>query len=624
MKSSKLVNNLNLKRVGILSLMILSLSVGTVKAASEFKLWHESVGDAKPVELEHLKKDSDKAESVKWLVTDPTAENVEKFVSKFSKEPFMFMEGMKEAITEAKKDGKLADLKKMVEEKLFTDKPEGFGIKAGAFKDEDAKTAFKKLAKALFGLTSIDDSFLEKLFKDKKLIQAALNLTQVDPDSVKPSPTPSPTVAPSPSPSVKPSPSPVVDRPRQPAPITTVGEFDDAALQRQAQAICNNLNAKNDEALKALRDQINPLKDALNDAFNKLAEASNAVNPNAQNARRQERGLEDILPGLLANALNKDQQQDVTPAQNSQQPFPQQQSRRDNTDPNAFNQPLPDQGQVPQQPSFPMPQYPSNNNYGPVRLDLPSMTGRQELRDAQDVLTEIQMRQPVASTLGVNAGLPELVMAKARIATLTRKAQGALIAGKDRLSRLDEQLEELKDGGRAALPESAKRKMSELERAVADAKSQMQYQQQVLNMLPPEQKQANMGEILGAQQKVQAAEGALNQYKAEVDIAIESGNAKIKALAKVRDNLQSTVSKLESEVGGLKEEETSIQTLISTNMQMQMNPMQAGTPNVNKLGGFGGGNGSPRTQAPRIGNSLQGATTGAKGSEVRGPLGAKK
>lgn len=386
------------------------------------------------------------------------------------------------------------------------------------------------------------------------------------------------------------------------------------------------MNGQNQDQLKALKDQFNTLKGALEDQLDEVAKASQAVQPN-NNARQKERGLEEILPGLLANAVGKDDQQEITPANNSQQPFPQQQQRREQTDPN-LNQPLPDQGQVPQQPNIPQYQ-PVNNNFGPVRLDLPSMTGRQELRDAQDVLSEIQMRQPVATTLGPNAGLPELVMAKAKVASLSRKAQGALIAGEDRLSRLDEQLEELKEGGRAALPESAKRKVSELERAVQEAKNQAQYQQQVVGMLAPEQKQMAMGEVMAAQQKVQQAEGALNQYKSEVDMAIESGNAKIKALAKVRDNLQSTVSKLKSEVGGLKEEEASVQTLINTNMQMQlqqMQPQQAGVSNVNRLGGFSGGAGNqPRTQAPRIGNSLQTTPTRAASGDVRGSLaGGKK
>src|SRR5690606_26051512 len=131
----KLVKNTNLKRLGILSLMVLSLSIGMVSAADDvdtsFKLWHEVVGtEETPKAVLHLEKESDKRNAVNWLVTSSSDENVKKFVEGFAKEPFKFVEGVKEARLAAKKADKfnkefVADLTK----KLNKIDEEAFGGK---------------------------------------------------------------------------------------------------------------------------------------------------------------------------------------------------------------------------------------------------------------------------------------------------------------------------------------------------------------------------------------------------------------------------------------------------------------------------------------------------------------
>lgn len=612
MKSSKVVVKSNLmSRLGHLSaitVMALSLSVGTVRAAEDFKLWHAVVGDAKGEELLHAS-DDNSSDSVKWLVKDASDKNIQKFVDEFSKEPFQFLEGMKAAKESAEKDSKLDALKKTISEKIFGDKSK---IKDKSFGGKKERQALKELVEAMMEKDKLGKDFLSDLFV-KPSILADLNLKGAE---KKPEPSKSP------APSTTPTPTAV------PPTTPTVGEIDDGSLQRQAQQICDKFNGLRDENLKSLKDQISPLQaalDAANEKFNKLA-SQPGIDPNLLQAQKKnEKGLEDILPGLLANALNNDKDNQVTPSSNQQQQpfFPQQQQRRNDDQQSNLNQPVPDPG--PQQPQqsggMPMMPYQAATAAAPIRVNLPSASGRQELRDAQDALSAIQMRQPVASTLGMNAGLPDLVMAKAKVRTDIQKAQGALVAAKDRAARLDEQLEELKD---QALPPEAKRKMTQLEGDLNQKKQAMQQQQQMLQMLAPEQRQDAQQMMYMQQQQVAQSEQALNNYKAEMDIAAEKMSAAVKSLSKTRDNLQSVTSKLESEVSGLKEEETSVQQLINTNMQMQMSqnqPQQPGTPNINRLQGFGGGNTSgPRTTAPRLGAALQSAA----GADVRGSLGAQK
>lgn len=606
MKSSKLVMKSNaLVRMGqlsVITLMALSLSVGTVRAAEDFKLWHVSVGDAKGTELSHAS-DEHKADAIKWLVTDPTDKKVEKFVESFSKEPFQFLEGIKAAKEEAEKLKKSDDFRRTLD-KVFGDKSK---IKDDVFGGKKERQAFKELVDAMMKKEKLGEDFLKDLFTKPSLL-ADLNLREAKKVTPEPSKSPEPPVL---------------------SPQPPVGEvIDDGALQRQAQQICDKFNGLRDEQLKSLKDQINPLKDALNETFNKLAGLSQPViDQNALNRNRNEKGLEDILPGLLANALNNDKAEEVTPSSNNQQPFlPQTQRREDREDQPQFNSPVPDP-QPQQQPQVALPQQAQSSAAPVIRRDLPSVTGKQELMDTQSSLTElnrgIKNAEALANQIAMGASNPNDILNQAGQAALAKgtlkagldTAEARLANAKNRLNILDTQIEEVKESG---LPAEVRQKQAALKAEVDQKKSQMQ----MLQSLAPEQAQ----QLLPAsQQAVSQAEAALAQYNASVEVSNDEVKARIKKMERNKDQLQSAVSDLEGKINTAQSQIQAMDQVMATAkqqvMMQQMQPQTAGTPNINRLQGFSGGSsGAPRTTAPRLGTSLQSGTS----NQVRGSLGAQK
>jgi hypothetical protein len=603
MKCSKAVKMNKMSRLAYLSvvtLMAFSLSGTRLLAADDFKMWHLAVGDAKVSALEHLEKSEDKDAAAKLISDSKHGE----FAKKFAKEPFKFVEGVKEAWLVAKeKKTSIEDFKKSV--------LDGFKkVEAKEFGTESKKTAFLDLLNKLFEKGFKSDTLLKDLFTDTDvaLLWASLGITDKKAEEKKD--------------------EPKKDEPKKdvkPPVLPPVGEVDDSALRRTAQAICDQANAAKSALEKQFADQIKPIKDALAELFNKNQETP-AINPALLNQKKNDKGIDDVLPGLLANALQQEEKNnDVQPANTNQQPFPLNNNRNDReTDPNALNQPLPEP-LPPQQSGFNP--YMMGNMMSPgtqvtPRLDLPTDSGRQALVDAQDVADANDMRQPVDATLSPNAGLPELVMAKSKLKTDIQKTSIALRDAKDKASRLDEELESLKDGARAALSPEAKRRQAQLEADINSKKSEMQNLQQSLMMLPPEQRDQAGQMFQMKQMEVSKLEQERNQFTAQVDAAIETGNAEIKRLKKRSENLNSAAKKLEGQLQGMKTDETSLTQLINTNIQMQQAQMGPQTPavqNVNngsRLQNFG-----PRTQAPgRLGGTLSNVPTSATGGVTRGPL----
>ncbi len=601
----------NLKSFSVITLMILAFASGKIVAADEFKLWHAS-GSSVDKELVHLNDDS-KKEAIKMLED----KKHEDFVKKFSSEPFQMIEGIKELLVKKEKaiddDSKVTDKVKAKEEarKELID----------AMKKVDDKHFGSDKAKAFF-ISAIEEAtkdinsaiLLEKLF-GTELAKQILALRGEKKEEVPPAPGVNPPVAGT-----------------TPTPTPGVRELTDDELKAQAQQICDIVK-KNPTQIQqppadpenaALKSEIEQLKNALNDTLNKVSEIGTPSPVNNQ-AQKREKGLEEILPGLLANALgNDDKNNDVAQPQQQQPFFPQQRNDRDNQDPNQFNQDLPQ----PQQQQAGMPFFPgmfgstSSATQVPVRLDLPSASGREELKSAQSVIASLESRQPIASQLSFNAGIPELVMAKAKVSSQLKTAQAALNNAREQGSRLDEQLEELKDGGRAALAPNVKQKQAQLQQLVTTKKAQMDQQKQTLMMLAPEQRDQIMPMIQMLQQEVTTAEADLNNYNAQVEVAIESGNAQIKAMAKRRDQLNSAATKLESQIAGLKEDEASAQQLINTNLQMQQQQQvqQGGVPNINRIQGAG------RSPVPSriMSGAMSGNTNVMRGSLAGQSTAAKK
>lgn len=611
MKSSKLVVKLS-----VVTAMALFLSVGTVKAADEFKLWHApEVGSTETGSaLVHLTESSDKDKAEKWLVTDladldlkkdedkaKATKSMEKTLEAFAKEPFKMMEALKHAREKA--GDKFSTLKDVWAVSMELVDSDHFGGKS-------AKTAYLELLKKFSKMEKIEDSFLKDLFS-KRDVLASLNIT--DKSDKKPTESPSP--------------SPVASS----TPVTTsqqqvIGEqVDDGALQRQAQQICDKFNGLRDEALKSLKDQVNPLKDALNDSLNKIAQLSQPIIDQNANKNKNEKGLEEILPGLLANALGNEKQNEVTPSSSNQQPIiPSQQRRDDNDDPNQLNQPLPEP--VAQQAEIPVT---GAQAAAPIRIDAPASTGKQEMLDAQSSFTEltkaIKQAESVASTVaspmmamyGAVPGMAgnilntsgQAALAKGALKAALDTAEARLQNAKNKLGKLDEYIDEVKE--QQGLTQ-ATREQSALE-------ADLNQKQSVLQSLAPEQR-SQMAAV------VAQAKAAVDAKKAEISIAQDKVASIVKSLSKGKEKLQSEVSNLEGKVNTAQSQITAMDQVISNNMQqmmMQQQQPQGTTTNINRLQGFnnGGNSTAPRTTAPRIGaGALQSGSAGV----VRGSLGAQK
>jgi len=618
MKSSKVDIKAKLSVWSGIALMALALTSGKpVLAATDIKLWHvaEKPADQKP--LLHLKEKELKTEADELIFgKDGKKADLKAFAEKFSKEPVQFLEAIKAAWVRVDKENSSDNKNKVKEfkDKLIQDLEK---VDSKAFGKESRKKALIDLIKKLFDKEIDSEAAIAELLDDN-LVHVALNITDKEPKKEEPK-----KEEPKKEDENQPAPPTKTDRRQQRFPGETGETGDDAADRRNAQQLCDAIKGKE----SAREAELQRLMDAANQILNSRAEQS-SINPAAVQNKKNEKGLEEILPGLLANALGQDKQEDITPAPNNTQPFvPSQRSQRE-TDPNQFNQPLPQQGQNQTPPFF----LPPNTNPGvarPVRLDLPSNSGQQELRDAQALTTQNEGRNPISAQLSPFATPMDLISARVKVKTDIQKTQIALTNAKDRAAKLDEQLEELKEGGRAALAPEVKKQQAELQSDVDTAKRNYDQQRQMLMMVAPEQRNELQSMLMTMQQDLNFKEQKLSQFNANVDVAIEDGNRQIKKLAKVRDMLNSEVNKLNSQLAGMKEDEQAVTQLINQNQQLQMAQFQQGgaTQNVNngtRLQGFTGGNpGGPRTQLPsRFGGILNNRATSipANGNVMRGPL----
>jgi len=621
MKSSKVDVKAKLSVWSGIALMALALSSGKpVLAAEDIKLWHVAAKPADQTLLLHLEdKEEAKTEVIELILgTDKKTADLEKFATKFSKEPVQFVEAVKEAWTKIDKEDKSADKAKVKEfkEKLINDLK---AIKEEAFGGKHRKEVFLELIKALFDKKLDEKTLISDLFKDPRVL-LALEITKDEPkkEEAKKETEKDKEVVKDPAPPKK-------DEPKKEVPKPPVGEVgNDAQDRAMAQQICDSIKGR-ENSFAQKEAELQKLMDAANQLLNSRASES-SINPAALQNKKNEKGLEEILPGLLANALGQqDQQEEVTPAPNNTQPFvPSNRSDR-NTDPSAFNQPLPLQNQQ-NAPFF----LPPNTNPGvatPVRLDLPSSSGQQELRDAQALSTQNEGRTPISAQLSPYATPMDLMAARVRVKTDIQKTQIALTNAKDRAAKLDEQLEELKEGGRAALAPEVKKQQAQLQSDVDTAKRNYDQQRQMLMMVAPEQRDQLQSMLMTLQQDLNFKEQKLSQFNANVDVAVEDGNKQIKKLAKVRDMLNSEVNKLNSQLAGMKEDEQAVGQLINQNQQLQMAQLQGqtGVQNVNngsRLQGFSGNVGGPRTLAPsRLGGAFSNQNANsANGNAIRGPL----
>ncbi|NBX67947.1 MAG: hypothetical protein EBR01_03160 [Proteobacteria bacterium] len=614
MKSSKVDIKAKLSVWSGIALMALALSSGKpVLAAEDIKLWHKENNER----LIHLEdKDEAKSEAVEFILgKGETKADLEKFAKKFSKEPVQFLEGIKAAWTKVDKEdtSEKKDKVKEFKDKFIKDLEK---VDSKAFGVDGTKEVFLDLVKKLFERKIDSESAIAELLANP-LVQTALNITGKEPEVAAKSDTDK-------TDKTKPAPSTKEEPKVEPKPV--VGEVgNDAQDRAMAQQVCDAIKGR-ESGFAQKEAELQKLMDAANQLLNSKASES-SINPAALQNKKNEKGLEEILPSLLANALGQqEQQEEVAPAPNNTQPFVPSNRTERGSDPSAFNQPLPLQNQQNNAPFF----LPPNTNPGiatPVRLDLPSSSGQQELRDAQAISAVNEGRAPISAQLGAFATPLDLMAARVKVKTDIQKTQIALTNAKDRAAKLDEQLEELKEGGRAALAPEVKKQQAQLQNDVDTAKRNYDQQRQMLMMVAPEQRAELQNMLMTLQQDLNFKEQKLNQFNANVDVAVEDGNRQIKKLAKVRDMLNSEVSKLNSQLAGMREDEQAVAQLVNQNQQLQMAQLQGqgGVQNVNngaRLQGFTGSNGGPRTLSPsRLGGAFGNrAATPANGNAVRGPL----
>lgn len=626
MKRSKANEGMRSRRyqaLAALALSILIFAVGEARAAEPFKAWRK---DKKTwVAAARLTEQSEKAKSVKWLVTDSSADKVAEFVSAFAKEPVKFAEGVRLAALELGKDaGSFEEKKKALLETLGKVADKEFGI--------NKKVPLVLLAEAIFALDPKDlkekdlEELLKEIFNEDML--ASLGLVDEDPNK-KPETTPTATATATPTATTAPtddrsraeleraqaeierlrreaearereraSGSQVGPQPQTPvvgggAPSTSVpvvgsGELSDAALQKMAQDTCDRIDALKRSQENQLLSVVSPLRDALNEQFNQIAALRN-LNPQNQNQNKNR--VEDLLPQLLQQALNGDNRRRNDQPQLPPQPQQLAQRPNDNQDKNRsiFDQPVPQQPQEQpqQQPPLYIPPMPSADpQIGNIRLALPTATGRTELRSAMDRVAMNDARTPVATTLGPNAQVPDLIGARVRVQQDIRATQSELQQARYRAGELESALEVAQQDVRATLPEKYKRMEKDAKAELEAKKKQYEALRSQLQQGGNAEQAAQMQPILQQyQSEVTAAEARVKKISDEIEIAVENGSAEVKRLAKTRDQLNQTVTKLQEQLGTLKEEESGVSQLLTNaqQLQVQMLQQQQGPPPLRSI-----------------------------------------
>lgn len=587
MKSNKNNRKAQFGRIGVVSLMALSLSSQHVFALD---LWYLS-GPNKDKKLESLI-DSDKTAAVESL----TKFEVTDFVEKFASKPNQFFEAIQEAL---KKNKSISDFKEKLKEAFSK-------VEASKFGGDKQKEIYAKLIERALGTDAESEEFLDLILASSK-DREALNITFSKPEK-------------------KENPE-VGEQEKADAEFKAFCDSVRAALGKKQEevdkfaSLLEELKASNDKNKEELDRERLAGQERLANLENELLKANANLTALSEQAaqvepaqvRKQDQDATDVLNGLLGSLVNDQNQrnaedEEVAPANNNQFPFFPQQARVNPGNANQFNQPLPQANNLP----F-LPNQSSLGPNVPVTYDLGVTGGRPELADAQEIVSMNEMRQPVASSISPMAGIQELVVGKARVSADIKRTQVALQNAKDKAAQLDERLEELKEGGRAALSPSVKQRLAQLKQAVETKQSYLNQQRQMLSMLSPDQREQLNNTLMQAQMDLSNAEQQYNQFNSQVEVAVEQANGQIKALAKQRDQLNSAANKLQSQMSSLKEDETAVTQLINNQMQAQMQMMNnAGTPNINRI--------SNRGTTPRRVSPLGAAVSGANGNVVRPSL----
>jgi hypothetical protein len=614
------VNNVKLARIRALSMvtvMGLSLTGQTLHASSKpFWKVDEKGKASQLVESLTVPKAKD---AVELLVTTP---DFREYVEQFSSEPTQFLEGVRKSIlslsADAEKSGAftatLVEIFKAVPAKVFSTQA----------RKEAFIAALEKLAKIdskdLAGMTRAE--FLEAVLSDKALL-AALGLTDTKEEVVaekkkeaKKEDTEGDELVASNEPTVPFGPVGSV------VPQSTVGEVSDESLRARAQVICDKFN----EVVSQGNEQFQNLSNSFRELINRFKGISEV--PAAQVAQKNTPNEDTIGP--LLKALGKGETAQVAAAPAAPVVAPTQTASEETPNRNSvLDNPLPQpqQPQVAQMPFFATPQ--ATGNRPQIALDLPSNRGTRDLRTAREAVSvaEDSLRKQVPGLTNQFGMQNNPLMVVSELGALKAETNNALASvdsaqklASDRLATLDSQLEQLKEGGRAALPEWVKKEQARLTQLAEAAKSSFEQQRQQLSQ---------QGQVSGEQSatvgglslELQRANAALAEFNADVEAKVETGNKAIASMKSQRDSLEESLSGIRAQKTKLENRITQITSVEGQAGQAYLASQQQGQgnagPNVNRIAGSGARAG----RSNPIANSL---STNAPATGVRGALGGNQ
>ncbi len=607
MKSPKAVVNVKAKmarlvRLSLLTGMVMNLSMGTALYAADFKLWKlDAEGKAgAPVELVSGDR---KLEGAKLIDEGKYSD----FVTKFQGEPTQAFEVLSK---------KLSDLEGREEEAPAFKKALLEGLAKVDFKEFGSatkKVEFMKLAKKLTELDVTDfaklDSkeLLEMLFSNDEAAMKALALTDKK-DAAKPE---------------------VAAQPLPPTAVAAadegnVNEVSDEAIQALAQPICDKHNALVEKANSGLKS----MQDLVNKVMNQIGALSQVSTPVAK--REQ---AEDVISPLLKQLLGDNKQATAAQAAPAAPQVAPSSTNNDEEQPNpnsVLNQtpPAPTQSAFNPTPFFASPQ--SNSARPEITLDLPANRGARDLRVAQQAIaaSEDVLSQGMPQTVNPWTGMSnsplqvasQLGASQGQVQSALASVNSAIKTTKSRMAEMDAQIEQLKEGARAALPEWVGTEQNRLQTVYDQAKRNFEQQRQQLTAQAQASGDPNaMAQVSatlgGMSQEMNTAETKLNEFKAQVESKLVAGNKAIAAMKSQRQSLEDVATDLSVQKGKLDAQNKQIADMLMSNAQqfasMQQGQNGAQGPNVNRIQGANPGNTSR-------GRGLGGAYTGAG---VRGSLG---
>ncbi len=614
-------NNVQLARIraySMVTLMGLSLTGPTLHASAKpFWKLDEKGKASQLVERLTVPKSKD---AVELLVTKP---DFKEYVEQFSSEPTQFLEGVRKSILSLNADAEKSNAFTATLVEIFK------AVPAKAFSTQARKEAFLAALEKLAKIESKDladmtrEEFLEAVLSDKAIL-AALGLTDTKEEVV--------------AEKKKEDkeekkdelidPTPVLGPVAPVGPVATVGEVTDESLRARAQVICDKFN----EVVSQGNEQFQNLNNSFRELINRFKGISEV--PAAQVAQKNTANEDTIGPLLKALGKGNEAQVAATPAapvvaptQTASEETPNRNSVLDNP------LPQPQQPQVAQMPFFATPQ--ATGNRPQIALDLPSNRGTRDLRTARDAVSaaEDTLRKQVPGLTNQFGLQNNPLMVVSELGALKAETNNALASvdsaqklASDRLATLDSQLEQLKEGGRAALPEWVKKEQARLSQLAESAKSTFEQQRQQLTQQAQASGDQNQmaqvsATIGGMSQEMQRANAELAAFNADVEAKVETGNKAIASLRSQRDSLEESLSGIKAQKTKLENRITQIASAEGQAGQAYLASQQQGQgnagPNVNRIAGAGARTG----RSNPIANSL---TTNAPATGVRGALGGNQ